>query len=96
MKKFLFPLLAIFILVATNPSLKQHQERTADVCVERLNARASSGSFFDKLKSWTGINDWAASVVCRSMWRANFLVCSFGVYDQEIISFGVLNCVFVF
>lgn len=93
--KSLLSIIAIFILVATNPTLERHQKRVSEVWAERLNAQAATGSFFDKLGRWIGATDFAASAVALEVQRGNFLVFSVGLYEGKLVSIGALNCVLV-
>ena len=91
--KFMLSVIAVFVLIATNPSLEQHRERVRAVIAEQLEREATgwSGAFARLM----GMPGFAASTVAMGVSRANLIVCSFGMYDGQIVSFGVLGCVVV-
>lgn len=91
--KFVLCVSAVFVLIATNPSLEQHRERVRADVAEHLERKATglSGAF----ARFIGVPDFAASTVAMGVSRANLIVCSFGMYDGQIVSFGALGCVVV-
>lgn len=89
--KFVLCVIAVFVLIATNPSLEQHRDRVRVVLAEKLEREATgwSGAF----ARLVGVPGFAASTVALGVYRANMLLCSFGMYDGEVVSFGALGCV---
>ena len=91
MKNLLLAIIAVFVLIATNPSLEKHRERIRAAVAEQAEKEATgvSGTFVRLF----GLTDLAASLAVKGVSRANFIVCSFGMYDDKVISFGALGCV---
>lgn len=92
--KALFFIIAVFILIATNPSLEKHQERVGDV-VAYCVAKGMGDGLDGKIVRWLQLDKVTGEVTASTVSRVNFLVCSIGMIDDTLVSFGALNCVLV-
>ncbi len=92
--KVLLLIIALFILIATNPSLEMHRNRVADVVAASV-ARDMGGGIKGGLGRLFQLHTITGAAVAAEVGRVNLLVCSIGMIDDTPVSFGVLNCVFV-
>ena len=90
--KFLLSILIVFVLVATNPSPRQHQARIRDVVAAQASREMGDGigGSFGRL---IGAHEAAGEFVAAKVRYDNMFVCSLGRIDGKVVSFGVLNCV---
>ena len=91
--KFWLCVIAVFVLIATNPSLEQHRAKIRVVAAEQVEREATG--FWGGVARLVGLTDLAASAFALDVYRANLGICSFGMYDGKIVSFGALGCVIV-
>lgn len=91
--KFILCVIAAFILIAANPSLEQHQDRVRVVLAEKLEREATGWS--GAITRFFRVPDFTAGMFALGVYRVNLLVCSFGMYDGEVVSFGALGCVII-
>jgi len=92
--KTVLAIVAIFILIGTNPSLEQHRSRIRAAATEQAERELGDG-IGGSLAKFVGVADMTGAFVAAGVGRVNLFVCSFGKYDGKIVSFGALGCVIV-
>ena len=92
--KAILVVIAVFILVATNPSVEVHRSRVADV-VASCVARDMGGGLQGGLGRLFQLHTIAGAATASEVGRVNLFVCSIGMIDDTPVSFGILTCVFV-
>ena len=86
----------IVLLVSTNPSEDKHREAVQEASAKAMSEEVSENTLIGGDILGDVVGGIKGYVDAAMLERLNLFVCSFGVVDDEMVSFGILGMVFTF